>query len=373
MKTIARHVKQATLAALALSALGVSHSAFAIGTAANTSITSRATVEYAVGGVTQTAIESSPTGNSTPGLNAGVNTAFVVDNKIDLTVNEVSGAAELVNPGQTNAVAAFRVTNTGNNTQGYQLAATNESGTTLFGNVDNIDTTNLRTFVDSNNNGVYDAGVDTATNVDSLITDADGESVIVFVVADVPLNATNTSFANVRLQARAAVAGTAGATLVTQSSGADNPATVEVVFADAGRDATEAAADQFDVNSASLSVTKTATVISDPFNNSTNPKAIPGAVVEYAITVANTGAVAASTVKFTDAIPTNTAFQAAAYGGAGQDIRIAVTGSPTITCTAATDGDGCAVSAGVLTVDGTSRPTISAGGSATVSFRVTIQ
>ena len=373
MKTIARHVKQATLAALTLSALGVSHSAFAVGTAANTSITTRATVEYAVGGVTQTVIESSPTGNATPGVNAGTNTAFVVDNRVDLTVNEVSGAAEVVNPGQTNVVAVFRITNTGNNTQGYQLTATNESGTTLFGNADNIDVTNLRTFVDSNGNGTYDAGVDTATNVDSLITDADGENVIVFVVADVPLTAINTSFANVQLQARVAVAGTAGATLVVESSGADDPTVVDVVFADAGRDATEAASDQFDVNSAALSVTKIATVISDPFNNTTNPKAIPGAVVEYAITVANSGTVSASTVQFTDPIPTDTVFAPGAYGGAGQDIQIAVTGNPTITCTAASDGDGCSVNAGVLTVDGTSRPTIAAGGSATVSFRVTIQ
>lgn len=39
-----------------------------------------------------------------------------------------------------------------------------------------------------------------------------------------------------------------------------------------------------------LSVTKISSVLSDPVNGSTNPKAIPGALVEYLITVSNTGA-----------------------------------------------------------------------------------
>ncbi|WP_407873988.1 DUF11 domain-containing protein [Qipengyuania nanhaisediminis] len=39
-----------------------------------------------------------------------------------------------------------------------------------------------------------------------------------------------------------------------------------------------------------LNVSKVSTVISDPVNGTTNPKAIPGATVEYLITVTNTGA-----------------------------------------------------------------------------------
>lgn len=40
---------------------------------------------------------------------------------------------------------------------------------------------------------------------------------------------------------------------------------------------------------AALSVSKVSTVIADPVNGSTNPKAIPGATIEYLITVANSG------------------------------------------------------------------------------------
>lgn len=370
MSIISRRLKQATLAALALSSFGAVQSAYAIGTEASTVINNRATVEYAVGGVTQAVIESSPTGNSTPGASQGANTTFVVDNRIDFTVAELGASATIVNPGQVNVVATFTVTNSGNSNQGYQLSAANETGTTLFSNVDNIDVANLRVFVDSNGNGTYDSGVDTATNIDTLIADSDGESVVVFVIADVPLTATNTSFANVRLTARAAAPGTAGGTLVTESTGADSPTTVDVVFADAGRDATESAADQYDVASAALSVSKTATVIRDPINSTTNPKAIPLAVVEYAIVVNNSGAVSADTVGFSDPIPVNTTFLGAEYGGSDIEIQ---NGASTITCSAsAADADGCSVASGVLTIGGAARPTIAAGGIATVRFRVTI-
>src|SRR5262245_26062669 len=96
MKTTARHVKRASTAVLMVSALGVSHGAWATGTVANTSITNRATVGYSVGGVTQTSIESSPTGNSTAGVGAGTNTAFVVDDRVDFTVAEQSTNATTV-------------------------------------------------------------------------------------------------------------------------------------------------------------------------------------------------------------------------------------------------------------------------------------
>lgn len=55
---------------------------------------------------------------------------------------------------------------------------------------------------------------------------------------------------------------------------------------------------------------KTSTVISDPRNGTTNPKLIPGAIVEYAITVRNVGAgqVDASSIVILDIMPPEMAF-----------------------------------------------------------------
>lgn len=59
-----------------------------------------------------------------------------------------------------------------------------------------------------------------------------------------------------------------------------------------------------------LEITKTSSVISDPVNGTTNPKLIPGAVVEYVITVSNVGAgtVDASSIVLVDVMPAEMAF-----------------------------------------------------------------
>jgi len=371
MISVKKQLKAVAGTMLLLSSFAGVQAAYAVGTAANTTVNNRATVSYSVSGTPQTPIESSPAGNSTPGAGNGSSTAFVVDNRIDLTVTEVSGNATVVTPGQNNAVLTYLVANTGNASQGLQLSAANLAGTTLFGQVDNVDFASLNVFVDSNANGAYDAGVDTAANVDTLIADDD---VAVFVVANVPLSATNAQFANVRLQARAAVPGTNGATLATETAGADT-AGVDIVFGDAGRDAAEVADDQYAVQSAALSITKTSTAINDPFNGATNPIAIPGAVVEYVVTIANTGLVAAGGVSLSDTLDGNLTFASAQYAGA-TDVQIVVGGGPATFCIAEagvdTNGDGCNRTGATLNVSPTAPIAVGPGQSAVVRFRVTI-
>lgn len=61
---------------------------------------------------------------------------------------------------------------------------------------------------------------------------------------------------------------------------------------------------------ATLVIEKTSTVISDPRNGTVNPKLIPGAIVEYAITVRNVGnqAVDSSSIVILDVMPAQMAF-----------------------------------------------------------------
>lgn len=382
MITLRNPLRRASLALVAVTSFAVLPQAWAVGTDAGTAINNRATVSYSVGSVAQTPIESSPTGNATPGVGNGANTSFVVDNRIDLTVTELSGGATVTSPGASGAVTAFRLTNTGNAAQGFQLSATQLTGGTVFGNTDTTDVANpLAVFVDANGNGTYEPGTDTATSVASLAADAD---VIVFVVADVPLTVTNGQFASVRLTARAAVDGSP-ATLMVETTGAENPAVVDVVFGDgagagdAARDGAFGADDQYAIQSAALTIAKTSMVISDPFNGTANPKAIPGAVVEYAITVTNTGAVAATGVTLVDPIPANTVFATGQYNSGASDVSVTV-GATTTFCVAEaggidTNGDGCVrTGGGALSVATPASSTVatSAGNAVTVRFRVTI-
>jgi uncharacterized repeat protein (TIGR01451 family) len=65
---------------------------------------------------------------------------------------------------------------------------------------------------------------------------------------------------------------------------------------------------RFTPRRAALSIAKTATVISDPANGTTNPKSIPGSTQRYDVVVQNTGfgPADANSVVVTDPVPANT-------------------------------------------------------------------
>lgn len=333
--------------------------ALAAGTAAGSTITNTATVNYQVGGVAQTAINASNN--------------ITVDRKITLTVAEVGSATTSVAPGATAQVTTFTVTNSSNDTIDLGLTAAQLSGgSAAHGGTDNFDLTGLSLFVDTNSNGSYDAGTDQAvTYLDEIGADA---SRTVFIVADVPLGRANGDVAGVTLLAQAREGGAASSqgAVITETSGA-NTAGMDTVFADASGPATGDAArdgkasddDDYTVSAPSLTVTKQSRVVSDPVNGTTNPKLIPGAVVEYCIVVENAaGSASASSVTISDPLPAQTTFVAASsflngtYTGA----------TPTGTCNL--DGTpGGSVTAGTL--DGT-LGTIAAGTTRTLYFQVTI-
>ena len=60
----------------------------------------------------------------------------------------------------------------------------------------------------------------------------------------------------------------------------------------------------------SISVTKVSSVLSDPVNGGSDPKAIPGAVVEYCILVSNTGTNTLTGIAASDNLPANFTFSA---------------------------------------------------------------
>lgn len=273
--------------------------AFAAGTTAGTTITNTATVDYQVGGVAQ-------------GQQSASNN-FTVDRKINLLVEEVGTVTTNVVPGQTNAVTTFQLTNSSNETLDFALVASQiAGGTAAHGGTDTFDVTNIRIYRDNIATGTigsWDVGDTLLTGyVDELVVDT---AIRLFVVADVPASLANNAVAGVTLRATAREGGTVGAqgAAITQTTGA-NTAGKDTVFADiagvtgdAARDGSHSDNDDYTVQTATLTVAKSSRVISDPFNNTTNPKLIPGAVVEYCIAVANSGGVAATSVVINDAVP----------------------------------------------------------------------
>lgn len=294
--------------------LAVLPEAFAAGTTAGSDITNTASVAYKVATVDQPPVNSNTT-------------TFKVDRKVNLTVAEVGGAATNVVPGATAQVSTFTVTNNANSPLDFKLGATQDAGgTAVFGGTDNFNVTSLLVFVESGVTPGYQPLEDTATFIDELAADA---SKTVYVVGDIPAGRVNGDIAGVTLTATAAQSTNAvtGAYVATVGSLAadaaqtntgvvDDTTFIDTVFgdalhgADAARNGRDSDRDQFNVVTASIAITKSSTVVSDPFNGTTNPKSIPGAIVEYCLDVNNTGSSAAGTIVLTDAIPANTTYVA---------------------------------------------------------------
>ena len=319
----------------------------AAGTQAGSTITNTVSVNYQVGGIAQTAQSAS--------------NAITVDRKVNLTIAS-AGSTTTVSPGQTSASTAFTVTNSSNDTIDIVLGVVNQSGgAAQHGGTDTIDVSNYKIYSDA-------ALTTLITYLDEVAPDA---TRTVYVSADVAISVTNGQIAGDILTGTAAAGGGTGAqgTVLTATSGA-NTAGVDTVFAD-GAGSTDAANDgkysakgDYTVSAPVLTVTKTSVLISDPVNGTTNPKAIPGAVLEYCISVANAaGSATATSLALSDPLPTTVTYSSA-YG---IFLNGTVTGS---TCN--TDGTaGGAYTAGTTTVSGTLN-NLTAGSTETLRFRAAI-
>lgn len=349
----------ATGSCLALALLGATP-ALAAGTASGTTITNTVTVNFQVGGVSQTA----STGSNN----------ITVDRKVAIRVQETGSATTSVVPGQTTAVTTFTVTNDTNATVDIGLTAAQlVGGTAAHGGTDNFNLTGLGVFQDTNGNGTYDSGTDTAvTYLDEVA--ADGVRTI-FVVGGVPGTQVNGDVAGVTLQGQAREGGSVGAqgTVITATAGANTAGVDTVLFDSAGvvagdvaNDGKASDDDDFTISAAILSVYKQSRIISDPVNGTTNPKMIPGATIEYCIVVANgAGGASATSVNISDPLPAQTTYDS----GYGIFQSGTYTGSaPSGTCNL--DGTaGGTFSAG--TVSGT-LGTVNPGTTRTLYFRATI-
>ena len=273
--------------------------AYAAGTTAGTSITNTVNVDYQVGGFDQTTETDTDT--------------ITVDRQIDLTVAETGFIGRTqVSPNETQAVIEFDVTNLSNDTVDLALTAVNAAG-------NDFTLSNIIIFVDGDADGEYDAGEE-VTYLDEVV--ADGVTTVL-VAADVPITATEGQTADIVLTAQAHEAGGIGSlgtiydaantsddTEANTEDGTVNAANVDTVLADgsgdtdADEDGAFSDTDGYVVVAADVSVAKSSTIISDPVNGTSNPKAIPGAVVEYCIAVSNgAGAATATAVSVSDTLP----------------------------------------------------------------------
>lgn len=347
-------------------------------TTAGTQVKNEVSVSYEVSGNVQT---------DTPDSNV----SFLVDRRVDLTVNEVGGAKKGIVPGTTPSIAngyylTYSVTNDSNDKIDVRLDVAELSGQTVLGTADNKNTSATPTYTlylddesDVPNKDAWDAGDTAVTFIDSL---AAGDTVTIFVVPDAAFytdaTLSNDDVMGLVLTGTAASAwddptlpivasapdglptarsedtGNLGADLSNDTDG-DSALVVENVFddavdtdgsGDAAKNGKDDAYDAFIVASAAISVTKTSTVVWDPVTGEADglaaePKAIPGALVLYCITIENTGAEDATNVSVSDNLNGEITLGKIAFVNANTDLSDDITSADSIrfstvnTCTLA--------------------------------------
>ena len=343
--------------------------AFAAGTAQGTSIVNNVNVNYQVGGVAQTQQTAADT--------------FVVDRKVIFSLAEQGSTTTTVSPGQTAQITTFVLSNTSNDTLDFTITPSQlVGGTAAHGGSDAFNVTNLLVCRDAGPvpDGVCDSAPTATITIDNLAADTNTN---ILVVGDIPIGATNGQVAGVSLQAAALTSAGAAFTLV--GDGVVNGAgTVETVFADAAksgnggtsaaRDGIDVATDDYTVSAALLSVFKSSRVISDGVSAGPNFKSLPGAVVEYCISVTNAvGGATATNISISDLVPTNTTYSAGTIRvngtvtspGAGQTCAAGTV------VTDAADADAGSFGTPANTVAG-SLTNITGGNSSALIFRVTL-
>ena len=195
-------------------------------------------------------------------------------------------------------VGAHTLTNTGSATDTFNLAEA------ISGDF----TPAVSYYDDSDGSGTLTAG-------DTLLTDTDGDglpdtgpvapgaTISVLIAYDIP----------------------------TSVSGGENAVVVSTASSDLQPLANDAVTDTISaIAGPSLVLTKVVSTISDPINLTVNPKAIPGSVVEYSITIVNQGAgtVDADTIFINDPIPADACMIVDDIDGSGSGPVLFEDGSP---------------------------------------------
>jgi len=391
MKTFTRnHARNMGLAALITIAMvfsSIANNAFAAGTASGTSIGNIATINYSVDGTAQPEVGSTEGGNAS---GPGAETTFLVGTTINLTLVEDNTTFTSVAAGSILQATSFTLTNLGNDSQGYNLTAAN-SALTIFGVADGFDVTSFAYYVDENNDGLLDLNDTLITYVDSLAPDT---SINLLVTATIPVSQTDNTQSAISLTAVTTTNNTT--TVVLETTAAYDSTVVQIVFSDPATtaantdpgqtegDASAVALDAYRLVTAALTVSKTTAVYWDPANLLVNPKAIPGAILTYTISIVNNGSGTATGISIADivdevSLPTPTvAFNTLYNDGtttcvAGQGIVVKDGGDAAAICkTNLADADSADFTVATVTVEATGL-TLAAGETATLSFQVTIQ
>ena len=292
------------------SLLALSNTLYALGTDAGTDIENTATLTYSAGGVEQPSVTSNKD-------------SFKVDKKIDMILSTDDSTQVEVTPGQEDRITNYSFKNEGNADQKFKFEVSNlANGEEADYNdkKDSDDVKNLEiqcTYTDEN-------GDSQTTNWESsfiikIKEDTEASCKVRADIKSASEGGEDGDIMNVELKATAYKDDESGPE--EETSEADTQDKVDVVFADGvadstlgesggskgdeARDGKELARSGYIISTPILSVTKSSCPVSDPVNDTNNPKRIPGAIIRYMFDIKNDGSNDASSIKLKDTLDDN--------------------------------------------------------------------
>ncbi len=300
------------LSSLCLSIVFLTNTVNAQGVAAGVDISNIVVVSYDIGGTTQQPIESSPTGNSTPGIGNGLDTVFKVDRKIDLSITSNGNTNAAL--GYSQAELNFTLVNEGNDSQEFSLTPNSTLGT------DDFDTSNCNTTITAVSPGSPLPGVILPTTGNIKLR-ADQQASI-SVKCDIPLNNGGSPILIGQTSILSLLANTENnidGSVTTQTTTPDNSITVDTVFADgtgtddANRDAAHSTRANYIASNTTtppptLAIDKSIVEVNDSGGGS---NAVTGSEVTYKIKVTTSGIGIINNVVITDITPADLTYKPA--------------------------------------------------------------
>lgn len=218
---------------------------------------------------------------------------LAVDELLDVTLTSLDGAPIGAVPGS--ATLTFELTNTGNGPEAFRLTA----NPAVAGN--DFDTTVDSIAVDTNGNGIYDAGVDLVlTSPETTAELAADEAITIFVNVTVPGAVSDGEQSDVQLLAEA-VTGTGAPGDVFAGQGVNG---VDAIVGSTGASATAIGSLTAGITTVDLVKSQS---VADPFGGTST---VPGSIVTYTIVANVTGSGSVSNLVVTDAIPAGTTYVA---------------------------------------------------------------
>jgi len=264
--------------------------------------------------------------------NAGAGSISASSQVVDITVQELinvtvvsqDAAKVSISSPQTDAYLKFQLTNTGNGNEDFVISQSNLSGS------DDFDVSYKSIYIDDGD-GVFEPGADDIVyNTPSIAPDA---SIVIWVVSDIPASQADGNEAEVQVSALSKTfsdAGQGNPSAGQSISGGDSG--TAAVYGTAAANADDNAI--FIISAITVTIDKVVAAVRDNLGGSgTQP--VPGADVDYTLTITVIGTGIANTVIVSDPLPAELALK----NGITGVITVSINGATPVNMTAASDGD----------------------------------